>query len=195
MKFLSKRPDSEIFLQNLVYKKGQDNSDLRKFLLQEQKNFCAYTEKYVQKLDSVEVEHFNSGIKFDDDYYNYYAVVRRANLYKKDEQYKGASFVTSLFFQKELKARIQFIKGDLVYEEIIPGDNEVVEFVDFIGLNHPDLYEDRKRHINRLKDLFIMGFDIIAHFHKYPQELSFITAIEAEFDIDLSEFYSESPTS
>ena len=132
MKFLSKSEDSPILKRGLKYVKG-DNSELRKLLLEEQKNFCAYTEKYVEHLDSVEVEHFNSSIKKNDDYYNYYAVVRKANLYKKDEKYNGAAFFDSLFFQKNFDSRIRFVPGDLVYEEINTGDTEAIDFIDFVG--------------------------------------------------------------
>ena len=81
MKFLSKTKDSNILKRNLKYKKNdtQNNRILKEALLQEQKNFCAYTEKYIQQLDACEVEHFNSSLKYKDDYYNYYAVLRRAN--------------------------------------------------------------------------------------------------------------------
>lgn len=190
MKFLSKRADSQILLQKLIYKKNTDNSELRKFLLKEQKNFCAYTEKYVEGLDSVEIEHFNSSLKHKDNYYNYYAVVRWANQIKKDEKYKNAPFFDTLFFQNEFAARIKFIPTDLVYEEINPDDIEAIDFIDFIGLNENDLFKDRKSHINPLKDFFIPEFDIIGYFRKHKQELKFITAIEVEFNIDLSEFYS-----
>ena len=54
-------------------------------LLLEQSNFCAYTEKYITGLDSVEVEHFNASIKYNDDYFNYYAVIRSANSGKRLE--------------------------------------------------------------------------------------------------------------
>ena len=189
MKFLSKNAVSVILDKGIVYRKG-NNEELRNLLLLEQKNFCAYTEKYVENLDSVEVEHFNSSIKYKDDYYNYYAVVRKANLYKKDELYKNAPFFDSLFFQKDFDARIRFVAEDLVYEEINVGDTEAADFIDFIGLNYNDVYEDRKKHINRLKTIFSAIDDKIAYFREYTTELKFITAIEGVFGVDLSEFYS-----
>ncbi len=191
MKFLSKTADSNILKQGLTYLSGnaENNAILRNLLLKEQKNFCAYTEKYIDHLDSVEVEHFNSSIKYNDDYYNYYAVLRRANLYKKDEQYKGETFFDNLFFQTDFESRIQFLSGDLVYEETNPDDTEARNFIDFIGLNYYDVYEDRKNHINRLKDIFSNPEDLVGYFRKHKEELKFITAIEVEFELDLSEFY------
>ena len=61
-------------------------------MISEQKNFCAYTEKYLKPLDSPEVEHFNSKIKYQDDYYNYYAVLRAANLYKQDDESSDSGY-------------------------------------------------------------------------------------------------------
>ena len=188
MKFLSKNADSSILKKGIIYRKG-DNDELRRLLLEEQKNFCAYTEKYVENLDSVEVEHFNSTIKYNDDYFNYYAVVRKANLYKKDERYKGAVFFDSLFFQRNFDTRIRFVPDDLVYEEIDADDKEAIDFIDFIGLNYNDVYEDRKKHINRLASIFSAIEDKVAYFREYRSELKFVTAIEGFFDMDLSEFY------
>lgn len=196
MKFLSKRSDSTILAQNLTYQKNRPSTNLtlKQLLLEEQKNFCAYTEKYVEELDSVEVEHLNSAKKYNDDYYNYYAVVRVPNLYKKDEAYADASFFESLFFQnaEQFNARIRFI--DRMYEEIDESDIEARELIDFLGFNHDSLSRQRNRHVTRLKNRFEeAGYtqeQQLNYFREYPQELSFITAIEHELGLDLSEFTS-----
>lgn len=101
MKFLTKKATSTILAENITYKKnvGENNKKLKNLLITEQFNFCAYTEKYLEPLDSVEVEHFNPSLKYHDNYYNYYAVVRNANLYKQDEKYVGAAYFKSLFFK------------------------------------------------------------------------------------------------
>lgn len=211
MKFLSKNADSEVLKKGLVYGKNRpiQNKEIRDLLVAEQKNFCAYTEKYISGLDSVEVEHFNSSKKYNDDYYNYYAVIRKANTYKKDEKYRDAQFFESLFFQKHFDKRIQFVaeaqdykeidaedteakdyiaKG-LFYAVIDAGDTEARDFINFIGLNNPDLSSDRWRHINRLAGLFNSTLEMAAYLKNHKEELSFITAIENKFNIDLSEFY------
>ena len=77
----------------------------------------------------------------------------------------------------------------MVYEETNPDDTEARNFIDFIGLNYYDVYEDRKNHINRLKDIFSNPEDLVGYFRKHKEELKFITAIEVEFELDLSEFY------
>lgn len=191
MKFLSKNPTSYILTNKITYKQGasENNKNLKELLVQEQSNFCAYTEKYLEPLDSVEVEHLNSSLKYRDDYYNYYAVLRNANLYKKDEKYVGASFFESLFFQnKEIfAARIGFKNN--IYYEINEGDKEAIEFIDFLGLNHPTLSDQRSKHVKRLiesfKDANYSKEDIENYFQKNKTQLSFCTAIESEFNINV----------
>lgn len=193
MKFLSKKESSIILEKALIYKenRAKNNSLLKEELLKEQNKFCAYTEKYIQELDSSEVEHFNSTLKYNDDYFNYYAVIRNANLYKKEEVYKEANFFNSLFFQnkEEFNSRIKYIKG--IYIEIEETDQEAIDLIDFLGFNHSKLYEQRKRHVKRLSKTFEAAKystkDYIKYFKEHKEELSFITAIEEEFQIDLSE--------
>lgn len=184
--------------ENLIYRIGNstNNKRLRTALIAEQKGFCAYTEKFIDRIDSVEVEHFNAALKPNDNYYNYYAALRIANSYKKDEEYSGASFFTSLFFQnrEELLRRIQFKDG--IYVETDPADEEARGLIDFLGLNHPDLYEQRKQHLARLtRYLSFGGVDVsdkaaVSDFFKKPEHrylLSFITAIESEFQVPLED--------
>ncbi len=192
MKFLIKDPNSNILSKGLIYKENnsKNNLKLKSELIKEQNNFCAYTEKYIQKLDATEVEHFNSALKFNDNYYNYYAVLRVANLYKKDSVYKNATFFNSLFFQsaKQFEKRIKFV--DNTYIEIDENDKESKEFIDFLGFNHERLYTDRRKHMKRLKrnfeDANYSKNQIINYLKEHKEDLSFITAIENEFEIDLT---------
>ncbi len=195
MKFLSKNSESEILKNNLVYSKNATNNQLLLSLLkEEQQNFCAYTEKYFENLDSIDVEHFNSSLKGTekDDYYNYYAVLHKANLYKKDEKYKEAAFFESRFFQNriEFNSRIQYVKGGF-YEEVDSHDGEATQFIDFLGLNDERLFRDRNAHVRRLKEIFnnagYTNDEILSHFKNHKNELKFVTAIEVELEIDLEE--------
>jgi hypothetical protein len=193
MKFLSKKADSIILNKGIVYKDKGDNSILRDMLIDEQKNYCAYTEKYLQPLDQVDVEHFDATKKKTelDNYYNYYAVITTANKYKKDEKYKGASFFKNSFFQdsKELSSRISFANN--IFFEIDEKDTEASNFIDFLGLNHPKLSEERSKHIQRMKGYFDSSNysieKIKEYFVQYKSELSFITALNAAFDYDFME--------
>lgn len=198
MKFLSKSKESQIFSNNLRYLRGNaaNNKKLLSLLCNEQRNFCAYTEKYIDGLDSVEVEHFNARIKYNDDYFNYYAVLRKANLYKQDEKYIGESFFTNRFFQDilQLQSRISYIEGEYIYEETDIHDNEAKAFIDFLGLSNNVLFEQRRNHISMLKGIFedakYHDREKLNFFRHHPEMLKFITAIEIELKIDLSEFYS-----
>lgn len=196
MKFFCKKNNSEILTKGLVYKKNQsaNNALIRNILIKEQFNFCAYSEKYIDELDSVEVEHFNSEIKYNDDYYNYYAVLRKPNLWKKDESYTNALFFESLFFQnaENLNNRIKYLKGEFLFEEIDVNDTEAKSFLDFLGINNHDLFVVRKNHLKRLEFIFsnLEQGQKLDYFNNHKSELSFISVIEKELDIDLSVFYS-----
>lgn len=200
MKFLTKDSGSDILASGMTYQKNkaENNRLLKEKLLIEQHQFCAYTEKYIQELDSVEVEHFDSSKKYADDYFNYYVVLRWANSHKRDVKYqkKKAAFFSTLFFQDqtEFDRRVQYDASDLVYEEVDIADSEAIELIDFLGFNHHNLFEQRRKHINRLKSIFKdAGYSIaqiLDYLQRHPEELRFITAIEAEFGIDLSAHYS-----
>jgi hypothetical protein len=191
MKFLCKNPNSDILKKGLTYQenKAENNRLLKQELLKEQKHFCAYTEKYIEELDASEVEHFNSSIKYKDDYFNYYAVLRQANQYKKDNAYIDSKFFETKFFQnkEQFKLRIQFKYG--IYFQALEFDTEAEELIDFLGFNHPNLYHQRARHVKRLEKTFknakYSNEQILEYFQNHIEELSFITAIEDTFKIDL----------
>ena len=194
MKFLRKSADSRILKEDLTYRenRGPDNAKLRTALLKEQKNFCAYTEMYCQELESVEVEHFNQSLKFADGYYNYYAVIRWANTGKPAGTFKYNAFFTSLFFQNQeaWNLRIRFV--DNTYEAIKESDTEADDLIKFLRLNHPDLFNRRKKHVDRVADTLLKDAHyqndpskILEYFKENPEELNFITALEDRLNIDL----------
>jgi hypothetical protein len=192
MKFLVKKPDSKIIQAGIVYRVKGDNTNLRNLLIEEQNNYCAYTEKYLQPLDQVDVEHFDSSKKgtVADDYYNYYAVITTANKYKKNKDYIGATFLLNRFYQDsgELNKRIGFSNN--IFFEKDDNDSEARDFIDFLGLNHPKLSDERSKHVQRMKDHFsASGYTIEKikeYFLKYKSELSFITALNIEFSYDFT---------
>src|SRR5688572_27920598 len=75
MKRIFKNTDSEVILNNIKYKKG-DNKKLSSILLKEQKNFCAHTEEYIGINDAADIEHFNPNLKYleTDSYQNCFTV-------------------------------------------------------------------------------------------------------------------------
>jgi hypothetical protein len=196
MKFLPKNPQSDILKENLTYQqnRAENNRNLLVRLLAEQQNFCAYSEKYIEDLDSVEVEHFDASKKYADDYYNYYAVLRKINAQKRDEAFRGNSFFKTLFFQNqtELYARIRYIKEDGVFETTNIADTEAQDLIEFLGMNDDKLYRQRKKHLHRLHDIKNDAkYDNVQfqqYLKKHLKELSFITALEHEFNLHLQDF-------
>jgi uncharacterized protein (TIGR02646 family) len=198
MKFLTKNPNSEILAKGITYKKDQskNNEWLRDLLLLEQKRFCAYSEIYIRDSISVEVEHFDPSKKYNDNYYNYYSVLHSCNSHNKKmyEFYKGSGFFNSLFFQDntEFNKRIKYKDG--FYQEIDPEDSEAIELIEFLGFNRLQIAQDRDAHIEFLKKVFADANyskeQQLEHFRKFNHHLDFITAIEVELELDLSEFYN-----
>ncbi|MCJ1807253.1 hypothetical protein MRP92_10075 [Flavobacterium covae] len=80
MKRIIKSQESKVLQENLIYKKGS-NSKLTSILLEEQKNFCAYTEEYFGINDSPDIEHFNPHLKYQegDSYNNWFMVKHKPN--------------------------------------------------------------------------------------------------------------------
>ncbi len=201
MKFLTKKPTSSILATNLVYKAGnaKNNDKLKAALLKEQKNFCAYTERYILQdgnsgyPEALDVEHFTAAKKgtAQDDYYNYYAVSHKTNLKKSDKKYADADFHESLFFQNraELDRRIGFDPQTNTYRTKNKDDKEAEELIDFIGIDSETIANRRLSHLRFLEelksDLQFSDEQFTNWLFRYPQHLSFITAIEARFGVDL----------
>lgn len=148
MKFLEKRNDSEILQNKIAYKNNnaENNRELKQLLINEQHCFCAYTERYMSLTDSIEVEHFNQTLKgIAENYYNYYAVFRFANINKKDKEYRKSaenklSFFGSLFFQKPNGFADRICFENNLYKEKDENDLEAKELIDFLNLNDARLY-------------------------------------------------------
>ncbi len=192
MKFLKKSSDSIILRNGWTYK-GQSKNDqrIRLELIREQSGFCAYTERYLANTDVCEIEHFDPKIKTKDDYYNYYAVLPWANDAKLKKLYTG-----SLFFQNEgqLRRRIEYKNGR--FRAIDKEDAEAAELIDFLGFNEFNLQKDRSNHLTRLRKIFEKGCGssdekFREYLSDHPAELSFPTAIEAEFQIDLGHIIAQ----
>jgi len=199
MKFIFKNGNSLIYTEGLTYKKNSaaNNALLKAKLLLEQKNFCAYTERFIDPTSSAEVEHFNPSKKYVDDYYNYYAVLRYANMHKLkfDVQYKNAAFSQTLFFQnkEEFKKRILFEDGR--YRAVNDDDTAASGLIEYLGFNAFALTKHRGDHIKRLVNTLesFTPEERLEYFSIYHSELSFASAIEDEFKIDLSEIIHNLP--
>lgn len=196
MKFLSKSIDSEIYKDDWVYLSGSDNSLLKFKLLNEQKNFCAYTETYIQPgRDSIDVEHFNPSKKDNDNYFNYYATLHSANGRKiaKYKIYKESAFFQTLWFQDIVQFTTRIVYADFTYESVDINDQDAKDFIDYLGFNDDYLYGERIRHIDRLRSTLssFSEAEKIIYFKKHKGDLSYITAIEETFNIDLSQIIND----
>jgi hypothetical protein len=205
MKFLPKSENSNVLQTGLIYKKGQskNNANLLTVLLEEQKGFCAYTEEVLLENSLCpEVEHFDPAKKYADDYYNYYVVSKYANKRKMKLDRSGffskALFYDSLFFQnlETLKNRVGY--GEGIYYEIDAADMEAAGFIEYIGLNDPFIKKKRDNAIRRIRRDIAENAtqeEIISYFKQELAEsretISFITAIEQEFNINLSDIIND----
>ncbi len=205
MKFLGKDPASAIKAAGAVYREAGHNDELLRALLREQRGFCAYSEQVASSLDTLAVEHFDRDLKATaaDGYDNYYAVLQLINQRKRKREapHRGAAFFKSRFFQDpaQFQRRVEYVAVDRVYAERNDGDAEARDLIDYLGFNDSPLFERRRKHVRRLAGLFRdAGWgksEQLKYFRGNPEELTFITALEAELGLDLSEFLVDEPPS
>lgn len=190
MRFLRKSPCSKIIRDSLRYRRKytKNNNVLKAELSREQYGYCAYTEKYLMPMDSVDVEHFDSSLKgtLDDHYRNWYAVIHKVN------QKKGSKSVED--FQPmlapdsdELMERIQF--KDNLFMPVNPDDNAVKNLISYIGANNDVVVEQRAAHLSRLRAMrdCLEGPLFFELLRSSPENTSFLSAVIVEFDLDPAE--------
>lgn len=193
MKFLSKTNQSKIIALNLNYSNKGDRDKIRALLIQEQKGFCAYSERYIKNTDSVHIEHFDGRKKgtTNDNYWNWYAVLAWMNEHKPKDIKPFLPILCP--FSIDVNERIKF--DELVYSAVNPKDIEALNLINFLGLNKYELVEDRKKHRNRIQELFELKNEsenaLMLYFQKHKKELSFITMLEHYFNLSLSNLLSE----
>lgn len=194
MKFLAKPESSAVLKKGLTYSKdAAKNRELRNALLEEQFHFCAYSERAIAPTDQCEVEHFDPKIKYQDNYFNYYTVLSWANKAKLRKMYEG-----SRFFQnpEAIRQRIHYEDGEFKASD--ETDHEAEALIEFLGFNEEDLIEHRQYHIGRLKEVFTLTYKgdldaLLNYLSRHRLELSFPTAIEAEFGLDLTDIIQSLP--
>lgn len=192
MKFLSKQKDSVVLQSNLSYNQKKDRLELRKHLLNEQKGFCAYSERYIQETDSHAVEHFNPILKDtnEDNYHNWYVSLTWMNEHKAkklDERF----LPILLPYDENLEHRITYKNG--IYQEINRNDIEAKNLIAFLGWNKPEVKADRDAHIARVKKLKELCGDEEVFMEMLFSDklyLSFLTALEYELELNLSNLIS-----
>ena len=155
-------------------------------LLSEQFGFCAYSERFALNTDSIHIEHFDPRLKNKntDNYKNWYAVLAWMNEHKPKniEPYLPILEPSS----PNLNNRIIYENGE--YKAIDKGDIEANNLIKFLGLNKYELYKDRLNQIARIKSIKESYDNEVDFYHVLANDksnLSFITALEAEFGLNL----------
>lgn len=191
MLFLKKDSKSIILQENLTYE--NDSKRINELLMIEQKNFCAYSERYLMPLDAVEVEHFDPTDKNTqrDSYYNWYATLRWINNHKYKKL--DTRFLPICFPHDEsLEHRITYKDG--IFVPIDENDFKIKHLIEFLGINKPEVYLERLNHVKLIKNLrFLAGNEEIfkSTLISFKQYLSFGTALRHELGIDIFDYLLE----
>ncbi len=189
MKYLSKNANSSILRDNLTYTQSSIRPVLRQRLLDEQYGFCAYSEIYIRMIDSHDIEHFDPGKKggINDSYYNWYVTLKWVNE-RKAKKLTQKYLPILIPSDKDIRNKIQYMDG--IFVATPEGGLEAKNLILFLGLNRPEIYIERKNHIDRLRDLRGMTNDIEfrGRLSNDPSLLSFATALEAELGLNVTDF-------
>ncbi|TGE29732.1 HNH endonuclease family protein [Hymenobacter metallicola] len=187
MKYLNKLVNSDIVIENLSYETSSDRIKIKSSLLREQYCFCAYSEKYICKIDEAHIEHFDPRLKKtqEDGYMNWYATLPWMNSHKPKKI--GPYLPILLPSSPDITNRITYNIATNTFEVVRLDDCEADNLIKYLGFNKFELVEERKKQINRIKLIFdTVGKDsmlLILSSHK--EYVSFATALEHVFCIDL----------
>ncbi len=191
MKFLYKDPDSLTAFLGLIYPK--DRILAKEALSGIQRNFCAYSERYLKPLDSVDVEHFDPRLKNtpSDNIRNWHAVIHWLNMRKSN---RIEDFEPLPDLQYWTNDRVSYQNGFFVCDQ---ADVETTNLISFLGVNRKEVYDERAKHIARLRRLKdLVGVEeLIEILAESPDELSFPTAIGAELELPVDDLITRSMTS
>jgi len=191
MRFLPK--DRTIAQGNLGLRYPADRAKIREELVFLQKGFCAYSERYLRPLDSVEIEHFDPRLKNTpaDNFLNWHAVIRWMNAHKSNriENHDPLPIPTEW-----TSDRVSYNRGEFVCAE---DDFETMNLIEFLGVNRPEVFDERARHVARLRHIERISNrqQLLEVLEVSPEELSFPSALEAELGIPAFEMIEAlSPT-
>ena len=175
-------------IHNLKY--PTDLDEIRRQLLVEQNNICAYVETYLGgRFDSKDIEHFNPTLKSTeaDGYDNWFLVNHQLN----NEKGRKARWLEHqpLFHptNTDFNERIIYLEGEYISK---PGDKEALNLIEYLKLNDEQLTVERKRYIKRRKEAIDMKQTTPESYFqqrllKEPNSVYFIRAIEEEFKIKI----------
>lgn len=190
--------NSKIITDALQYncRKGANNSVLGNILLKEQKNFCAYSEEFIDPIsDANDIEHFNPDLKCSDQdsYSNWFKVKNKVNFRKrqKELEFKRNNISFNDILQpceNDFEEKLKYIIGEYRFEE--SSDIKVKNLIDFLELNIPEKIEQRRDFIVRKRKEIEKWGDDIEEFFKMLieddiRQIKYLRAIQEEFGIDI----------
>lgn len=179
MRFLHK--DRSASQSNLGLRYPTDRTKIREELIFLQKGFCAYSERYLRPLDSVEIEHFDPRLKNTsaDNYFNWHAVIRWMNAHKSNRIENLNPLPVPIKWTSD---RVSYSRGEFVCAD---DDSETRNLIEFLGVNKPEVFDERARHVARLRHLESISSQqqLLEVLEISPEELSFPSALEAELGI------------
>lgn len=183
MRYLRKSNNSQVLANDWQYPK--DSKKIREELGYEQIGFCAYSERYMKRTDAVDVEHFDPRLKNteNDNYWNWYAVLSWMNKHKPRNIEPFEPILQP--YSEEVRRRVHYQHGQFLV--VNPDDQEALNLITYLGWNKPELAEDRRKHVKRIREVQqkLGGtqdefFDFLL---RDPDNLSFFSALNVELDI------------
>ena len=188
MKFLHKKPAALAEFMGLTYPK--DRTAAKEALSQIQRNFCAYSERYLKPLDSVDVEHFDPRLKHSesDNILNWHAVIHWLNMRKSN---RIENFEPLPNLEDWTYDRVSYRNGFFTCHE---SDVETTNLIEFLGVNRKEVYDERTKHVARIRRMMekIGVNELIEFLAESPDDLSFPTAIKAELGIPVDDLIARS---
>ncbi|MCI0488016.1 MAG: hypothetical protein L0229_15610 [Blastocatellia bacterium] len=180
---MKKSEHSKVIANEWQYPK--DSTRIREELLNEQKGFCAYSERYIKKTDAIDVEHFDPRLKHteSDSYWNWYTVLHWMNIRKPRKIEPFEPILKP--YSDDLQQRIKYQYGQFL--AVNSTDREAENLIDYLRWNSPELTEERQKHIRRIRVVQrLCGEDQEAFFDHLlndPDNLSFFSALSVELDL------------
>lgn len=192
MKFIVKKPEELVAFTGLRYENQTERRQAREALVDLQHGFCAYSERYLKPLDSVEVEHFDPRKKgtASDSISNWHAVLRWMNAHKAR---KIDPFLPLPELSDLASGRIRYDRGEFVCAD---DDIEARNLIEFLGVNRPEVFDERSKHVQRIKRVRELcercGDDFHALLRESPEDLSFASALEGDLGVPAFQLILES---
>lgn len=188
MRYLSKTESSRVLAEGWQYARANDRPQIRDALLEEQSHFCAYSERFIEHIDAVDIEHFDPRLKGTDrdSYWNWYAVLHWMNQHKARRIEANEPLPQP--HDASLRVRIRYVDG--FFFAVDDADIEATNLIRYLGFNKPEVWRDRKSHVRRILDLrdrlAMTPDEFVEWLCRDPKNLSFLSALEAELKCSLS---------